>query len=389
MKVAYYCQHVLGIGHLHRSLEICRAMAVDHSVTMILGGSPIQIEKGQIDIFQLPGLMMNEEFQNLAPVDPGRSLSEVQSEREKILFHFIETFQPDVFMIELYPFGRKAFRNELDPVLKALRKGRLRPSLTVCSLRDILVERTDSTKFEKRVISTLNDFFDLILVHGDRRLCSIDETFSRVSDIHPDVIYTGYVSPDAGQQSKTTFRKNRGIEDGHKYVVGSIGGGSVGSELLASIVDAVKFLNDKKIHLDIFTGPYCSDEQYTILRQKSGNNINIQRFTSDFIDHLNAADLSVSMAGYNTTMNCLATGTPALFYPFMQNNEQFTRISKLEKLVPFQMISKEQLSIKPLAELIATQLAQNKFTSPININGASNSVKIVEEWHSKGTYNEL
>jgi predicted glycosyltransferase len=34
MKIACYCQHVLGIGHFHRSLEICKALAVHHDTVM-------------------------------------------------------------------------------------------------------------------------------------------------------------------------------------------------------------------------------------------------------------------------------------------------------------------------------------------------------------------
>ena len=37
MKILLYCQHVLGIGHLFRTLEIARALK-EHHVTLVLGG---------------------------------------------------------------------------------------------------------------------------------------------------------------------------------------------------------------------------------------------------------------------------------------------------------------------------------------------------------------
>ncbi|HID02727.1 MAG TPA: glycosyltransferase, partial [Desulfobacterales bacterium] len=43
MKVACYCQHVLGIGHFHRSLEICKALAERHETVMILGGPDVTL----------------------------------------------------------------------------------------------------------------------------------------------------------------------------------------------------------------------------------------------------------------------------------------------------------------------------------------------------------
>ena len=47
-------------------------------------------------------------------------------------------------MLELYPFGRKAFRFELDPVLEGIRDRSLGPCRVVCSLRDVLVEKKNT-----------------------------------------------------------------------------------------------------------------------------------------------------------------------------------------------------------------------------------------------------
>ncbi len=36
MKILVYCQHVLGVGHFFRTLEICRALA-GHDVVLVSG----------------------------------------------------------------------------------------------------------------------------------------------------------------------------------------------------------------------------------------------------------------------------------------------------------------------------------------------------------------
>ena len=46
MKIVFYCQHVLGVGHFFRSLEICRALA-GHEVILVTGGPRFEV--------QLPG----------------------------------------------------------------------------------------------------------------------------------------------------------------------------------------------------------------------------------------------------------------------------------------------------------------------------------------------
>ena len=91
MRVFFYCQHVLGIGHFHRSLEICRALASQHATTLILGGPPVAVNEERIKTLLLPGLAMDPEFQNLVPCEPGMTLEAVKGERQKLL---LTHFQP-------------------------------------------------------------------------------------------------------------------------------------------------------------------------------------------------------------------------------------------------------------------------------------------------------
>ena len=41
MKILIYCQHVLGIGHLFRTIEICKALH-HHDVLLVTGGPPVE-----------------------------------------------------------------------------------------------------------------------------------------------------------------------------------------------------------------------------------------------------------------------------------------------------------------------------------------------------------
>ena len=118
MKILYYCQHVLGIGHFHRSLEICRACSDAHQVTMIVGGPDIAAADQPFDFLKLPGLQMDDQFSRLQSCDPGLDLEEVKRRRVETLLSFYRTAAPDCLILELYPFGRKAFRFELIPCWK-------------------------------------------------------------------------------------------------------------------------------------------------------------------------------------------------------------------------------------------------------------------------------
>ena len=52
MNVSYYCQHVLGIGHFHRSMEICKAIARHHPTTLIVGGPPVDDRHPGIQVLE-------------------------------------------------------------------------------------------------------------------------------------------------------------------------------------------------------------------------------------------------------------------------------------------------------------------------------------------------
>ena len=40
MKIILYCQHIWGVGHYFRSLEICKAL-IGHDILMVTGGAEV------------------------------------------------------------------------------------------------------------------------------------------------------------------------------------------------------------------------------------------------------------------------------------------------------------------------------------------------------------
>jgi predicted glycosyltransferase len=92
-----------------------------------------------------------------------------------------------------------------------------------------------------------------------------------------------------------------------------------------------------------------------------------------------AADLSISMAGYNTCMNILATRVPALVWPFPQNREQKLRAEKLAALGWMQVLGDQDLDPVRLAGLIARQLSQpDRPWKSVDLNGAANTAAWLE-----------
>ena len=380
MKIACYCQHVLGIGHFHRSLEICKALAKHHETVMILGGPDVTLPESDIRFFQLPGLKMDKDFSKLLPCEEGQNIEIIKNHRQQQLFDFFLSFQPDIFLIELYPFGRKAFRFELDPVLDGISSGSLSPCIRLCSLRDILVEKTDKQKYETRVLTILNNSFDGLLIHSDPAFIPLEKTFSSTGSISVPYRYTGFISPEPVKPEKgRQLRKDLGLSQNDKLIVASIGGGNVGAKLLSATAEAALLLKSMpELHIHLFTGMYSAPDLLEKLKAVNNENITIHSFSSRFTDWLNAADLSISMAGYNTCMNLLSAGIPALLYPFAQNREQRLRVSAFSKTSVFTLLEPEDLVARTLADKMKSHLQQHKQKSSVKLDGAEKSCKFID-----------
>jgi predicted glycosyltransferase/peptidoglycan/xylan/chitin deacetylase (PgdA/CDA1 family) len=385
MKVIHYCQHVLGMGHFFRSLEIARALS-KHEVTLVTGGPPVDAAlPDHVKEFRLPGLMFDQDFKNLSPAQEDRNLEEIQQERQRQLWNVFNQVQPDLFLIELYPFGRNAFRHELNPILQGIRTGELPPCRVVCSLRDILVEKNDQAAYEQRVVRRLQTGFDAVLVHADPEVMRLDRTFSRVNDLPIPIAYTGFVTRSAPEHARNRMRRKMGLKKSDLLVVASAGGGKVGFDLLRSVLRAATLLETgRPLHLQVFTGPFMSTLEYRRLERRSGGLAKVSRFTSDFLSYLAAADLSVSMAGYNTCMNVLAARVPALVWPFVQNREQRLRSEALQERGLVRIIEGKDLGPDRLAGLMGEVLSQKRRSKVgVDLDGAKNTADWLRNWMKK------
>ncbi|MBW2411682.1 MAG: glycosyl transferase [Deltaproteobacteria bacterium] len=388
MKIAVYCQHVLGIGHLFRAIEICKALA-GHDVILITGGP--RIEKtlpDHIREFRLPALQMDHEFKGLYGTDPHVTLERLKERRQSLLLSFFKEETPDIFIVELYPFGRKAFRYELDPVLEAIRTGSVPDCGVICSVRDILVEKEDQEKHELRAATTLNEYFNAVLVHADPNLVELGETFFHLDAIAIPIIYTGYIAPKPEAEGRHSLRDRLGISPDDILIVASAGGGSVGKPLLESVVRAFKLLEIKNTkQLIVFAGPFLDEASYLELQQLGGDGISIEKFAPDFMSYLAAADLSVSMGGYNTSMNILAANVPALIWPFTENQEQRMRAASLAGKAAVRVLEDQDLEPHRLTGIMEQMILQRiPDAAGIDLDGAENTARWIETW--AGCHNE-
>jgi predicted glycosyltransferase len=343
-RLLFYCQHILGMGHLVRSMEIVRGLSQDFEVCFINGGEVIenfQIPAG-VEMINLPGIKTDSEFKVLQTVDPAKDLAEVQAFRAQQLLQIYTHYQPDIFMVELFPFGRRKFSFELLPLLDAI-QAEGRRTKVVCSLRDIVVTKQNQAKHEQKVCDLANKYFDLVLVHGDPKFQPLEASFSRVADLTCPVHYTGFVVQSPASPSRES------LPIPQPSILVTVGGGRFGHELLDCVVETAPMLADHLLHhIQVFTGPFYPEAKFTQLQAKSANcdNLTIERYTPDLLNYMQAADLSISMSGYNTTMNVITTGVRSMLLAFTGNDdqEQTIRAQRLGELGAVQVIQPEELA---------------------------------------------
>src|SRR4051794_20508076 len=179
-RVLFYVQHLLGLGHLKRAELLAQAMTSSGlDVTVALGGPLLaEVPFAHTRIEPLPPAnIAGEDFSTLIdasgrPVDEGW-----KSERRAALLDLWRRTDPDVVLLELFPFGRRQFRFELIPLLEAVHASPRRPRVA-CSVRDVLVQAKRPER-ETDAVDIVRRYFDQVLVHGDPELIPFGRTFSR------------------------------------------------------------------------------------------------------------------------------------------------------------------------------------------------------------------
>lgn len=373
-RILFYCQPVLGIGHYIRSREIVRALR-DFDVCFVNGGETISgLEMpSEVEGINLPALKSDAEFQQLQTDDNSLTLDEIKRIRQQQLLTIYERIQPDILIIELFPFGRRKFDFELIPLLENAKRNHTR---IVCSLRDILVSKRQQSQFDDEACALMNQYFDLLLIHSDPQFQRLEETFPRVNEIKSEVRYTGFVVQKSSARVKTKD------DDLRVNILVSIGGGRVGHELIDVAISATELLEIPS-QMHIVTGPHCPDENFFDIQQRITGKpeIRLERFTPDFPALLRQADLSISMAGYNTCMDILSVGVRAIMYPFVGNNnlEQTIRAMKLETLGRVKVIQSDLLEPRHLAKTIYESLQTPVPAISLDLNGAEKSAEILSD----------
>ncbi|MEA3194002.1 MAG: hypothetical protein QOD26_2335 [Betaproteobacteria bacterium] len=364
MKVFFYVQHLLGVGHLKRAATLARALrASGFEVTLASGGMPIE----GIEVLQLPPASSDAAFKQLLDAQ-GEPVDDAwKARRRDALLAAWRASEADVLMVELFPFGRRQMRFELLPLLDAA-KARSRRPLIVSSARDLIQWRPTR---EQEMLETFERYFDRLLVHGDPAIAAFN--FGLADRLAGKLHYTGYVVNHVLQKTDL----------GSGEVLVSAGGGAVGRPLLEAALVARPLTSLRERPWRLLAGINARESDVASLRERAGPGVLVEHSRHDFTARLANCVISVSQAGYNTVMEILAARARAVVVPFAGGGEveQTTRARLLVARGLLEMIEEGGLDGGSLATAIERALARPRpAPGDIDLDGAAATARLLRQW---------
>jgi len=384
LRFFLYTQHLSGTGHFVRIFEIACGLAKNHEVYLLDGGRLIPRPPPRIPFKKLILPRIYRSPEGLASVDSTQRIDEIMKIRKSLLMEFVERVKPHVLLFEHFPFSKGILAQEIIPVIEKAREQSDKVKI-VCSVRDILpITRRDPHPQEHRVnvLKILHRYFDRILVHADPNIIRLDEHIPWIDEITLPIIYTGYVSekPD----HKKLYFNTHSDDTKEKGKVAIVSGG--GGGCLSMISQCIKAWSHPELNrisrtLLIFTPLFLpKDDRDQLNHYVKRTDVKVKPFASNFIDWMQAADLSISQAGYNTCANILETRTPAILIPDTEMSDQLPRAKLLSAHGVATMIDPSELNPHTLGLAIRETLAHPKIHHNFDLDGAQKTCQILESF---------
>ncbi|NOT13764.1 MAG: glycosyltransferase [Methylococcaceae bacterium] len=377
-KIIVYSHDTYGLGNIRRMLVIAQALVEnDPNVSvLILSGSPMLHAfriPPRIDYIKLPCLTRSTEGEYSAKfldID----YEQILRLRSNIILSSILDFDPDLILVDKKPFG---VSDELSDTLKTLKRQHHR-SKVVLLLRDILDSPESTMKIWKKngYHDAIISYYDQLLVVGSPDIFDMRKEYCFPEASHRKTRFCGYIAREAGRQSRSKIRETYGIKN-ERMILLTPGGGEDGYQLLSCYLEG---LIAQPIQTSTKTLVICGPEMAQIHSQHiktlaaKCQNVVIESFTDDMMSCMNAADLVISMGGYNTICELLTLGKRAIVIPRVKPvQEQWLRAERLEQLGLLRAIHPDKLDSSMLMnvvnEVLSHPFEHEKHRYQINLKG--------------------
>jgi predicted glycosyltransferase len=313
-----YSHDSYGLGHIRRTLAIASQLRAPGVNILILTGSPLVGRfhfPPQIDFVRVPGMIKttNEEYSPLSIKINTRQALEI---RRAIISSTAKAFQPKVFIVDKAPLGLK---REIIPTLQWFKRSHPHAH-TILGLRDIMddAERTRKDWKDKGVYDALQQYYTEIWVYGNQNFYDPIRQYQIPEDISRKVIFTGYI-PRAVPKLREVreVRSEQQLGSKEKLVLVTAGGGGDGYGHMDGFLRMLEeWKKPPPFRTVMVTGPFMPKKRRVeIFRRARYQKVRCYRFYRHMERLIGAADVVVSMGGYNTVCEILSQRKPSLIIP--------------------------------------------------------------------------
>jgi predicted glycosyltransferase len=183
-----------------------------------------------------------------------------------------------------------------------------------------------------------------------------------MKNLKEKIIYTGYVFPEKMITGGTAIP----VDKNTSAIVISRGGGAVYPKLITLAIEAQRLLDDK-IHTIIACGPATSPQEMALFRSCIKSKDSPLVFLADHLanldDHLRNCRVSVSLCGYNTSVQLMRYATPSVIIPYQYSlsktstNDQIARARLLQERFGSIILDYDAMTARSLADAIKEQMS--------------------------------
>ena len=365
-RLMTYSHDGYGLGHLRRTSDIAGCFVEDvpgSSVLMLIGcasGSVFPLPSG-IDYIKIPSIIKVD-----TEVWHPRSLrigsDQARALRASIVQKSADIFEPQLFLVDHVPAG---VWGDLLPTLRLLKE---REAGIVLGLRDILdsPEVTRAVWRQKNFYKLVETYYDELFIYGCRDVFDTASQYGLDRELGEKIRYCGYVCSEESHRTPEQIREKLRMRKDRLIVV-TAGGGYDAYPLMEACLKAFRLLGKELPFEALFiTGPLMEPLQRECLQTLASEvGVSVEVCVEDILSYMNAADLVITMAGYNSLSEILHLRKKALVIPRQgPSAEQTTRARLFSERGLIDAIFPDELSPRTLAERIMADLDRTDYPSP-------------------------
>ncbi len=335
LKILMYSHDTFGLGHIRRCLAIALSLRKCPANILILTGSVLagrfKIPR-RIDFVRIPGMIKvtNEQY---LPLSMKLEATEVLEIRKKIILATAAAFRPDFFIVDKAPLGLK---REVADTLQWLRSD-LPACRSILGLRDVMdsADVTIQEWEEKSIYEAMREYYDEIWVYGRQDFYDPIREYRIPQEVASRIHFTGYIPRKVPSvEDIRSTRSELGLHNDEKLILVTIGGGGDGHPVVRTFLKAFDPKEGgvpAKTRVVIVTGPFISSRDYQeILRLSNSLGFRTLKFHRFMESLIGAAQVVVSMGGYNTVCEIVSQAKPFLILPrTVPREEQLIRAQVL------------------------------------------------------------